>query len=85
MTLAEKALEGNNPQRGVCGICPAGCWVEISFDSDGKISEVRADSNPNWGCSVNWGRIHLKLYTHRIDYCTRYGAEVRKGHTTSSV
>ena len=55
MTLAEKALEGNNPQRGVCGICPAGCWVEISFDSDGKISEVRADSQSELGMLCKLG------------------------------
>ncbi len=55
MNLASKALAGSNPQRGLCGICPAGCWVEIFFDADGRISQVRADSQSELGMICKLG------------------------------
>ncbi|MDQ7785665.1 MAG: IscS subfamily cysteine desulfurase [Desulfomonilaceae bacterium] len=55
MNLAQKALAGRNPQRGLCGICPAGCWVEILFDSIGNIAEVRADSQSEFGMICKLG------------------------------
>ena len=27
---------GSNSKRAICGICPAGCWVNLVYDSDGK-------------------------------------------------
>ncbi len=54
MNLAEKGRDGK-PQRGLCGICPAGCWVEITFDSDGKMTQVRADSQSELGMICRLG------------------------------
>ena len=55
MTLSEKARTGANPQRGLCGICPAGCWVEIFFDEQGRIAQVRADSQSDLGMICKLG------------------------------
>lgn len=54
-TLSERARNGKNPQRGLCGICPAGCWVEIFFDDRGRISEVAADSKSDLGMICKLG------------------------------
>ena len=29
-------------RRGICGICPAGCWVKVGVE-DGKLVEIEAD------------------------------------------
>ena len=36
----EKELEWRS---GICGICPAGCWVEVGLD-DGKLVDIRQDT-----------------------------------------
>ncbi len=43
-------------KRAICGICPAGCWVEVRYDSAGRISEVREDSESELGMICKLGR-----------------------------
>ncbi len=43
-------------KRGLCGICPAGCWVEITLDAEGKIIEVDSDKESPMGMICNLGR-----------------------------
>lgn len=43
-------------KRGLCGICPAGCWVEITLDNEGKIVEVDSDKESPMGMICNLGR-----------------------------
>ncbi len=45
---------GNSEKRGICGICAAGCWVIVTYDSDGRIKSVRADETSSLGaiCKV---------------------------------
>ena len=31
-------------KKGICGICPAGCWVEVLIE-DGKLTDIRADKD----------------------------------------
>jgi len=38
-----------NERRAICGICPAGCWVNVSYDEKGRIAEVRADDSSPLG------------------------------------
>ncbi len=47
----------NNPgeRRALCGICPAGCWVVVTYDSDGKIARVRADDSTSLGVICKLG------------------------------
>ena len=35
-------------RKGLCGICPAGCWVEVGF-ANGKLVDIRADSSHTLG------------------------------------
>ena len=44
----------NSEKRAICGICAAGCWVIVTYDSEGKIKSVRADETSNLGaiCKV---------------------------------
>jgi cysteine desulfurase NifS len=30
-------------KRGVCGICPAGCWVEVGLDDGGRLVDIRPE------------------------------------------
>jgi cysteine desulfurase NifS len=39
----------------LCGICPAGCWVVVSYDGEGKISTVRADESSPLGILCRLG------------------------------
>ncbi len=36
-------------KRGICGICPAGCWIVAEFDSRGRISRLRPDEGSPMG------------------------------------
>ena len=44
----------NSEKRAICGICAAGCWVIVTYDSEEKIKSVRADETSNLGaiCKV---------------------------------
>lgn len=47
---------GNGKQRSaLCGICPAGCWVKVSCDSEGRICEVQPDSDSELGMLCKLG------------------------------
>lgn len=45
-----------NKRRVMCGICPAGCWVEAYFDSAGRLLEVHPDSESELGMICEIGR-----------------------------
>ncbi|NOY91029.1 MAG: molybdopterin-dependent oxidoreductase, partial [Deltaproteobacteria bacterium] len=41
---SEEAPSGGEEwRRGVCGICPAGCWVEVELEG-GRLTDIRADT-----------------------------------------
>ena len=35
-------------KKGICGICPAGCWVEVGLDN-GKLVDIKADKSHSLG------------------------------------
>jgi cysteine desulfurase NifS len=35
-------------KKGICGICPAGCWVEVGMDN-GKLVDIRQDNSHSLG------------------------------------
>lgn len=37
-----------NWKKGLCGICPAGCWVEVGY-KDGKIADIKQDTSHSLG------------------------------------
>ncbi len=50
----------NSERRALCGICPAGCWVIVSYDKQGRIDKVRPDESSSLG-------IICKLGEHSAD------------------
>jgi cysteine desulfurase NifS len=36
-------------KRGVCGICPAGCWVDAGLDGSGRLVDIRAERDEPLG------------------------------------
>lgn len=43
-------------RRALCGICPAGCWIIVTYDEEGKIASVRADETSPLGITCKLGR-----------------------------
>jgi cysteine desulfurase NifS len=55
--------------QGLCGICPAGCWVEVEI-RDGKLADIRPDTRHNLGMICQRGK-HAPdiIYSeHRLKY-----------------
>ncbi len=44
-----------NERKALCGICPAGCWVIVTYDEGGKIASVRADDSSPFGIVCKLG------------------------------
>ena len=42
-------------RRALCGICSAGCWVTVTYDSDGKIDSVEPDDSSELGMICRMG------------------------------
>ncbi|MFB3855188.1 MAG: aminotransferase class V-fold PLP-dependent enzyme [Vicinamibacterales bacterium] len=42
-------------KKGICGICPAGCWVEVATD-DGRIVDMKPDTSHPLGMICRRGR-----------------------------
>jgi cysteine desulfurase NifS len=56
-------------RQGLCGICPAGCWVEVDIE-DGKLTDIRPDASHNLGMICQRGK-HAPdiIYSeHRLKY-----------------
>jgi cysteine desulfurase NifS len=51
MSLTDKARE----VRQICGICPAGCWVLVTYDHEGRIDSVRPDTSSPLGMICKLG------------------------------
>ena len=50
-----KIIEEKKEKKAMCGICPAACWVVVSYDEEGKISKVRTDSSSKLGAICKLG------------------------------
>jgi cysteine desulfurase NifS len=55
--------------KGICGICPAGCWVGIRVD-DGKLVDIREDTGHPLGMICRRGRHAPEIVhsEHRLRY-----------------
>ncbi len=55
---------------GICGICPAGCWVEVRL-KDGKLTDIRPDSSHPLGMICRRGKHAPEIVyskEHRLEY-----------------
>lgn len=43
-------------KRAICGVCPAGCWVRVTLDADGRLGSVRADDTSDLGMICTLGQ-----------------------------
>jgi cysteine desulfurase NifS len=45
----------HNERHALCGICPAGCWVIVTYDKKGRIAQVRPDKDSPFGVICKLG------------------------------
>lgn len=58
--------------KGLCGICPAGCWVEIRLEN-GRLTDIRPDSEHTLGMLCRRGKHSPEIVysEHRLKYPLR--------------
>lgn len=56
VTKSTERNETKRQRRALCGICPAGCWVKVTYDSAGKMCEVHPDEDSELGMICDLGR-----------------------------
>ncbi|MFQ6113794.1 MAG: aminotransferase class V-fold PLP-dependent enzyme, partial [bacterium] len=64
-------------KKGVCGICPAGCWVEVGI-KDGKLADIKEDTSHALGMICRRGQHAPEIIysEHRLKYpMKRIGAK----------
>ena len=44
-----------NERRAICGVCPAGCWVIVNYDEQGRLDSVRPDDSSDLGILCRLG------------------------------
>jgi cysteine desulfurase NifS len=56
-------------KKGLCGICPAGCWIEAAIDN-GRMVDIRADSSHSLGtiCRLGSHAPEIIYSEHRLKY-----------------
>jgi cysteine desulfurase NifS len=59
-------------KRGLCGICPAGCWVEVALES-GKMVDIRPDNSHSLGtiCSLGQHAVEIVYNEYRLKHPMR--------------
>ena len=62
-------MSGLRWDKALCGICPAGCWVEVKVDS-GKLTAIRADGDAPLGMICRRGEHAPEMIysRHRLKY-----------------
>jgi cysteine desulfurase NifS len=64
--------EAPKKQKGICGICPAGCWVEVGVE-DGRLVSIEADKGHPLGMICRRGELSPEIVhsKHRLPYPQR--------------
>jgi anaerobic selenocysteine-containing dehydrogenase len=59
--------------RGLCGICPAGCWVIVTYDKYGRLHKVRPDEGYEYGitCKLGEHSADIVYSENRLKYPVR--------------
>lgn len=56
MAVTTNNIDGKvDTKKGICGICPAGCWVEVDFEND-KLVDIRPDAGHPLGMICRRGQ-----------------------------
>ena len=53
--VSEKKSHNANERPALCGICPAGCWVTVTYAELGRIDKVGPDRDPCFGVICKLG------------------------------
>jgi cysteine desulfurase NifS len=63
----------NSEQRALCGICPAGCWIIVTYDSEGRMKSVRPDESSSFGviCKLGEHSPEIVYSKDRLQYPMR--------------
>jgi len=63
----------NKEQRALCGICPAGCWIVVTYDSEGRIKRVGPDESSSFGviCKLGEHSPEIVYSKDRLQYPMR--------------
>jgi cysteine desulfurase NifS len=48
-------MDKGKERRALCGICPAGCWIVVTYDQEGNLAAVRADESSPFGITCKLG------------------------------
>lgn len=66
-------MSKSKEKRAICGICPAGCWVKVTYDEQGKLDQVRADDESALGmiCPLGERSADIVYSEHRLKYPMR--------------
>ncbi len=56
-------------KKGLCGICPAGCWIEVGLEN-GKLVDIRPDTSHTLGMICRRGQHAMEIVysEHRLKY-----------------
>lgn len=54
-----------NEKRAICGICPAGCWVTVTYDEKGRLGDVRPDDSSHLGMICRLGEHSAEIVYSR--------------------
>ena len=76
-SLADAERRKLHWKRGICGICPAGCWVEVRLES-GKLVDIRKDDSHPLGMICRRGEYAPEIVysEHRLKHpLKRVGAK----------
>jgi cysteine desulfurase NifS len=62
-----------NEKYAICGICPAGCWVTVTYDEKGRIDKVRPDESSQLGmiCKLGEHSAEIVYAKDRLRYPMR--------------
>ena len=68
MSIEEKYT--GKERKALCGICPAGCWVTVKYNKEGRLSEVRPDDSSELGmiCKLGEHSADIVYSEHRLKY-----------------
>jgi cysteine desulfurase NifS len=73
MTDGQMSQNADQERRALCGICPAGCWVDVKYDNEGRIADVTADDSSHLGdvCKLGLHSPQIVYSKDRLQYPMR--------------